>query len=128
MPKIYSDTTKKRILLGGNWIWNTNPVQIWSEHPEYPVRQKYDQGCYTNVSNSYPYYPYTTYSRGVAYVVWFPFGGAQFLGVPQYFIESNCGTPSCSTDSCRVDCATAPDGFCCIDHAVTNRLLQTLQG
>jgi len=37
----------------------------------------------------------------------------------------NC---KCSDDSCRVDCATAPDGFCCIDHAVTNRLLQTLQG
>ena len=45
----------------------------------------------------------------------------------------NCGDPPptncrCSEDSCRVDCAGAPDGFCCIDHAVTNRLLQTLQG
>ena len=45
----------------------------------------------------------------------------------------NCGDPPntncrCTPDSCRVDCATAPDGFCCIDHAVTNRLLQTLQG
>jgi hypothetical protein len=44
----------------------------------------------------------------------------------------NCGDPPptncrCTPDSCRVDCATAPDGFCCIDHAVTNRLLQTLQ-
>ena len=45
-----------------------------------------------------------------------------FVFVPT---ESDC---YCSDDSCRVDCATAPDGFCCIDHAVTNRLLQTLQG
>ena len=35
---------------------------------------------------------------------------------------------TCTPDYCRVDCAGAPDGFCCIDHAVTNRLLQTLQG
>ena len=46
---------------------------------------------------------------------------------------NNCGDPPptncrCTPDSCRVDCATAPNGFCCIDHAVTNRLLQTLQG
>ena len=34
----------------------------------------------------------------------------------------------CSNDSCKVDCATAPDGFCCIDHSLTNQLLQTLQG
>ena len=34
----------------------------------------------------------------------------------------------CTPDSCRVDCPSAPDGFCCIDHATTNRLLQTLQG
>ena len=38
------------------------------------------------------------------------------------------GKCGCPPDSCRVDCATAPDGFCCIDHSLTNRLLQTLQG
>ncbi len=37
--------------------------------------------------------------------------------------SSNC---RCSDDSCRVDCAAAPDGFCCVDHSVTNRLLQVL--
>ena len=37
--------------------------------------------------------------------------------------DRNC---YCSPDSCRVDCATSPDGFCCIDHAVTDRLLQVL--
>lgn len=37
---------------------------------------------------------------------------------------TNC---RCTPDSCRVDCAGAPDGFCCIDHALTNRLLLTLQ-
>ena len=50
---------------------------------------------------------------------------------PDGFID-NCGDPPpincrCSEDSCRVDCATAPDGFCCIDHSLTNRLLQVLQ-
>lgn len=37
--------------------------------------------------------------------------------------KRNCGF-KCTEDSCRVDCATSPDGFCCIDHSVTNRLLQ----
>ena len=32
----------------------------------------------------------------------------------------------CSYDSCRVDCASQPDGFCCIDHSKTDRLLQVL--
>lgn len=46
--------------------------------------------------------------------------------------HDDCGDPPpincrCSDDSCRVDCAGAPDGFCCIDHSLTNRLLQTLQ-
>lgn len=38
--------------------------------------------------------------------------------------SANC---RCSEDSCRVDCASAPNGFCCIDHAFTDRLLQVLQ-
>jgi hypothetical protein len=37
---------------------------------------------------------------------------------------TNC---RCSEDSCRVNCAIAPDGFCCIDHSLTDRLLQVLQ-
>ena len=37
-----------------------------------------------------------------------------------------CGGAICSQDSCRVDCAIAPDGFCCIDHLLTDRLLQVL--
>lgn len=39
--------------------------------------------------------------------------------------STNC---YCSNDSCRVDCASSPNGFCCIDHSVTNRLLQVLAG
>ena len=39
-------------------------------------------------------------------------------------LPSNC---RCSNDSCRVDCSSAPDGFCCIDHSLTDRLLQVLQ-
>ena len=38
--------------------------------------------------------------------------------------STNC---ICSADSCRVDCATSPNGFCCIDHSVTNRLLQVFE-
>ena len=37
--------------------------------------------------------------------------------------STNC---RCTDDSCRVDCAGAPDGFCCIDHSVTNTLLQVI--
>lgn len=44
----------------------------------------------------------------------------------------DCGDPPstncrCSDDSCRVDCATAPDGFCCIDNSFTDRLLQIIK-
>lgn len=44
----------------------------------------------------------------------------------------NCGNPlgtncRCSDDSCRVDCESSPDGFCCIDHSLTDRLLQVLE-
>ena len=34
---------------------------------------------------------------------------------------------TCSDDSCRIDCASDPDGFCCIDHSLTDRLLQQLR-
>ena len=51
---------------------------------------------------------------------------AKIAIIKHYNIVPKC--LDCTPDSCRVDCATAPDGFCCIDHAVTNRLLQTLQG
>jgi hypothetical protein len=37
---------------------------------------------------------------------------------------TNC---RCTLDSCRVDCVGQPNGFCCIDHSITNRLLQVLQ-
>jgi len=33
----------------------------------------------------------------------------------------------CTPDSCRVDCVGAPNGFCCIDHSFSDRLLQVLQ-
>ncbi len=42
-------------------------------------------------------------------------------------IGSICLQKGCSIDSCRIDCDTAPDGFCCIDHSFTDRLLQVLQ-
>lgn len=32
----------------------------------------------------------------------------------------------CTNDSCGIVCASSPYGFCCIDHSVTNRLLQVL--
>lgn len=38
--------------------------------------------------------------------------------------SANC---RCSDDSCRVDCAGAPDGFCCIDHSFTDALLQRIK-
>jgi hypothetical protein len=37
------------------------------------------------------------------------------------------GKCSCELNQCRIDCPSSPDGFCCIDHALTDRLLQTLQ-
>ena len=37
---------------------------------------------------------------------------------------TNC---RCTPDSCRVDCASAPDGFCCIDNSFTDRLLQIIK-
>jgi hypothetical protein len=43
---------------------------------------------------------------------------------------NNCGDPPggcrCSDDSCRVDCSTAPDGFCCIDHKIANAIASLL--
>lgn len=42
------------------------------------------------------------------------------------WVENNINC-RCSDDSCRVDCITQPDGFCCVDHSVTNRLIQVLQ-
>jgi hypothetical protein len=37
------------------------------------------------------------------------------------------GLCGCSETSCRVDCASAPDGFCCIDNSLTDRLLQIIK-
>lgn len=37
--------------------------------------------------------------------------------------QTNC---RCSDDSCRVECIGQPDGFCCINHSVTNQLLSVL--
>lgn len=36
------------------------------------------------------------------------------------------GFCSCSADSCRVECATSSDGFCCIKHSKTDQLLSIL--
>ena len=36
---------------------------------------------------------------------------------------TNC---RCSQDSCRIECVGSTDGFCCIDHSLSNRLLQVL--
>ena len=33
----------------------------------------------------------------------------------------------CSYNSCRVDCNLSEDGFCCIDHSTSNRLLEVLE-
>jgi hypothetical protein len=54
---------------------------------------------------------------------------AQFPGTLRiYKIVREDGKMSakCTPDSCRVDCATALDGFCCIDHSLTNRLGEVL--
>jgi hypothetical protein len=32
----------------------------------------------------------------------------------------------CPPNSCQVDCPNTPDGFCCIPHSLTDRLLQVL--
>ena len=58
---------------------------------------------------------------------------ANIVLVRESGLPDDCGDPPpincrCTPDSCRVDCVSAPDGFCCIDHSLTNRLLQTLQG
>jgi hypothetical protein len=37
------------------------------------------------------------------------------------------GECECPPDTCQVDCQSAPSGFCCIPHALTDRLLQVLQ-
>jgi len=49
--------------------------------------------------------------------------GASSAGYRIIYIE---GVLGCTSDSCRVDCAGQPDGFCCIDHSLSNRLLQVL--
>jgi len=33
----------------------------------------------------------------------------------------------CPPNSCRIDCASAPNGFCCIDNSFTDRLLQIIK-
>jgi hypothetical protein len=52
------------------------------------------------------------------------------LSCSSKIISSNfsfLGIPKCAPDSCRVDCAGAPDGFCCIDNSFTDRLLQIIK-
>ncbi len=34
----------------------------------------------------------------------------------------------CKADACRVDCADAPNGFCCIPHSLIARLSKSLRG
>lgn len=50
--------------------------------------------------------------------------GSQQFSVSWVENNINC---RCTSDSCRVDCANAPDGFCCIDHSFTDRLLQIIR-
>lgn len=50
--------------------------------------------------------------------------GISSTGYSITYKQNNC---QCTPDSCRVDCSTAPDGFCCIDHSLTDRLLQILK-
>jgi len=83
-----------------------------------------------------PTYGYSVEQFFQSHFTFFPGVFVQFSNLSFRRTDSqfdNCGDPPpincrCSEDSCRVDCATAPDGFCCIDHSLTNQLLQTLQG
>lgn len=42
-------------------------------------------------------------------------------------IGAICLEKGCDPDSCKVDCPNIEDGFCCINHSLTDRLLQVLQ-
>lgn len=77
------------------------------------------------------------YLDGVYSTYFFPLDGKNTASVVLNKVTpcsgvDNCGDlPStncrCSDDSCRVDCASAPDGFCCIDNSLTDRLLQLIK-
>lgn len=108
MGKIY-DPNQKRIILGSNWITTDNPLRTLVDQG----LSSFAVGCFNNVPMTYPYTFYRQNARGSVYVIYFPFGGAQFLGIPQYSLLPNCGS-RCSDDSYRINCLSAEDGFCCI--------------
>lgn len=76
-------------------------------------------GVYTTDSNGTKLT--TSGCFGVANADTCGYWGDQIFDITWIENETNC---RCSNDSCRIDCSTSPHGFCCIDHSVTNRLLQ----
>ena len=88
---------------------NTDPTLLWTQH------LAYSYNCGAN-----PVQGIRLYRNGVLWSL-SPFEPVRNLSFSYELFDSIC-----SSDSCRIDCGSSPDGFCCIDHAVTNRLLQVL--
>jgi hypothetical protein len=120
-----ADNSIYKIGLGSNWITSLSPFTLISNSPTAPIPY-----FFPTTNTFYPsplivrnisvagYLP-----QGAIYVAYFAFGGALFLGYPSYIFEYG---KKCSSDSCRVDCAGSADGYCCIDHKITNRLIQVI--
>ena len=116
-----------------------NPTFNHSVRGDYQRIEVYVESCYNNAIGVPPY-GCTSITPGAFFLIYGLSNDCQWqqLHVPNtsaianYTITKNSDIPdsgctSCTPDSCRVDCSNAPDGFCCIDHSFTDRLLQVLQ-
>lgn len=115
-----------------------NPTFNHSVSGNFQKLEIYSESCY-NIAAGYAPYGCTNITPNKFFLIYGLTNSCQWqeLHVPatsaiaNYTITKNAdiadtGCIKCSTDSCRVDCATSPDGFCCIDHSLTDRLLQVL--
>ncbi len=137
MPKIYDKSytvTASGLFAGGGTTENRFPVSETIQTALTPpfTAVPVPSGIYRDGKQAFGVYIASGSTR-ITTIGCFGVGDANACGYwgSQTFnvswVENNVN-PRCSNDSCRVDCVGQPDGFCCIDHSVTNTLLTILQG
>lgn len=122
MAKIV-DTTKYKVGLGANWITNLNPTRIISDNPNAPIPFPFGQ-CYNKPTSVINRGIVGSGERGQIYQADFAFGGALFLGSPQYVFLEVC--KKCEAGDSRIDCVGIEDGFCCINQSTIINLCNRL--
>jgi hypothetical protein len=83
-----------------------------------------------NLQSVYQTYTIPVYSSIDGGRTWQPVAAVALGSVPEFctLFPKHPLCSSCGADDCQIDCADAPNGFCCLPHTLIDRLSKSLRG